>query len=163
MGTEKRINLTDNSFEAGGKTFIIYSSVNIERYRVLEDLQVQARFGANYAQLHTGFEKIVDLKNKGKQFEADIALHNMRQGVVRKLNKQHDPLLLMATLFCCPADEDRTIWSEESANEKLELWSKEGYPVEDFLFLSLQLCRRYQGDLANDFPGILEPDEIEEA
>ena len=116
MGTEKRINLTDNSFEAGGKTFIIYSSVNIERYRVLEDLQVQARFGANYAQLHTGFEKIVDLKNKGKQFEADIALHNMRQGVVRKLNKQHDPLLLMATLFCCPADEDRTIWSEESAN-----------------------------------------------
>ena len=163
MGTEKRINLTDNSFEAGGKTFIIYSSVNIERYRVLEDLQVRARFGQNYAQLHKGFEKVVELKNKGRGFEADIALHNMMQGTVRALNKQHDPILLMATLICCAADEDRTIWSEESANEKIELWSKEGYPVEDFFPLSLRLCRHYQEGLFSDSLGILGEEEIEEA
>lgn len=150
VGTEKRINLTDNSFEAGGQKFIIHSSLNIERYRVLEELQVRARYGQNYAQLHTGFLKVVDLINKGKRFEADNALHNMMQGTVRALNKQHDPMLLMATLFCCPDDEDRTTWSEETANEKISIWSKEGYPVEDFFGLSLQLCRHYQEGLFND-------------
>lgn len=150
MDTEKRIQLTDNSFLAGGRRFIVYSSLNIERYRILEELQVRARFGQNYAQLHAGFLKVVDLVNKGKRFESDIALNNMMQGVVRALNKQHDPVLLMATLFCCEETEDRTIWSEESANEKIELWSKEGYPVEDFFRLSLQLCRRYQDGLFSD-------------
>lgn len=150
MDTEKRIQLTDNSFLAGGRRFIVYSSLNIERYRILEELQVRARFGQNYAQLHVGFLKVVDLANKGKRFESDIALNNMMQGVVRALNKQHDPVLLMATLFCCEETEDRTIWSEESANEKIELWSKEGYPVEDFFRLSLQLCRRYQDGLFSD-------------
>lgn len=156
MDTEKRIQLTDNSFLAQGRRFIVYSSLNIERYRILEELQVRARFGQNYAQLHTGFLKVVDLINKGKRFESDNALNNMMQGVVRALNKQHDPVLLMATLFCCEESEDRTIWSEESANEKIELWSKEGYPVEDFFRLSLQLCRRYQDGLFSDLVDILE-------
>ena len=156
MGEQKRISLTDNSFEAGGKKYLIHSWVNIERYRVLEDLQVRAGFGSSYAQLHNGFVKVVDLVNKGKRFESDIALHNMMQGVARKLNKQHDPMLLMATLICCTEDEDRTVWSEESANEKIEIWSKEGYPVEDFFPLSLQLCRHYQEGLYNDSLNISE-------
>jgi hypothetical protein len=150
MDKEKRILVTDNSFLADGRRFVIYSSLNIERYRILEELQVRARYGQNYAQMHTGYLKVVDLINKGKRFEADIALNNMMQGVARAINKQHDPLLLMATLFCCEDAEDRTIWSEESANEKIELWSKEGYPVEDFFRLSLQLCRRYQDGLFSD-------------
>jgi len=162
MDTGKRINLTDNSFEAGGQKFIIHSSVNIERYRVLEELQVRANYGQNYAQLHSGFLKITDLINKGKRFEADIAMNNMMQGVVRALNKQHNPMLLMATLFCCTSDEDRATWSEETANEKIELWSKEGYPVEDFFGLSLQLCRHYQEGLFDDLRDISEEDNEQE-
>lgn len=156
MGEGKRILVTDNSFTAKGKKFIVYSSLNIERYRILEELQVRARFGQNYAQLHNGFLKVVDLINKGKRFEADIAMHNMMQGAVRAMNKQHDPVLLMATLFCCEEGEDRTTWSEEGANEKINAWSEEGYPVEDFFRLSLQLCRRYQEDLFNDLTNISE-------
>ena len=159
MGEEKRILVTDNSFLAAGNKYIIHSSLNIERYRVLEELQVRARFGQNYAQLHNGFLKVVDLVNKGKRFEADIAMHNMMQGTVRAMNKQHDPVLLMATLFCCEETEDRTIWSEESANEKIEIWSQEGYPVEDFFRLSLQLCRRYQDGLFSDLVDTLEEEE----
>lgn len=156
---EKRIGLSDNSFEAGGKKFIVHSSVNIELYRVLEDLQVRARFGANFAQLHRGFEKVVDLMNKGKRFESDIALNNMMQGTARALNKQHDPLLLICTLFCWPEGESRTTWDEEKANETIKLWSEEGYPVEDFLALGLQFVRRYQSDLLIESLNISEAEE----
>lgn len=159
MGEEKRVKLTDNSFQAGGKRYVIYSTVNIERYRVLEELQVRAGYGASYAQLHNGYSKVVKLINEGKRFEADIALNNLMQGVARKINKQHDPMLLMATLFCCPDEEDRTAWSEEAANEKIEIWGKEGIPVEDFFGLSLQLCRHYQENLFQGLEAILEEAE----
>jgi hypothetical protein len=159
--TEKRIRLTDNSFEAQGVKFVIYSSVNIERYMHFQELQVRAAYGSTYAHFYQGYQKIVDLKNKGKGFEADIALHNMMQGASRALNKQHDSLMLICTLFCCPSDEDRTIWNEESANEKIALWSKEGYPVEDFLALALQSCKRYQDDLFSDLVNGSEAEQAE--
>lgn len=160
MGEQKRIALTDNSFEAGGRKFIIYSSLNIERYRMLEELQVRAQYGQNYAQLNNGFLKVVELINKGKQFEANVALHNMMQGTARALNKQHNPMLLIATLFCCEEGEDRTEWTEEAANEKISLWSKEGLLVEDFFGLSLRLCRHYQQDLFKDLESILEEEQV---
>lgn len=141
---EKRIGLNDNSFDAGGKKFIVHSSVNIELYRIMEELQVRARFGQSFAQLHRGFERVIELINKGKRFESDVALNNMMQGTVRAMNKQHDPLLLICTLFCWPEGEARTYWDEEKANETIKLWSEEGYPIEDFLVLGLQFVRRYQ-------------------
>jgi hypothetical protein len=150
----KRIALTDNSFEAGGKKFIIHSSVNIELYRVLEELQVRARFGSSFAALHRGFEKVIELINKSKRFEADIALHNMMQGTARAINKQHDPLILICTLFCWPDGEERKTWDEEQANETIKLWSEEGYPVEDFLLLGLQFVRHYQTGLLPDMVNI---------
>ena len=129
---------------AGGKTFIVHSSVNIRMYRVLEELQVRARFGMNYAQLHAGYVKWVELKNTKKDFDADVHLRNVFEGVARGVNKQNDPLVLICTLFCWPQGEPRIDWDEELANETINLWSEEGYPVEDFLLLGLQFVRRYQ-------------------
>lgn len=156
MSEPKRILLTDNSFEAGGKRYIVHSTLNIERYRVLEELQVRSRFGKSFADLHRGFEKVVELINKGKRFEADIALNNMMQGTARALNKQHDPLILICTLFCCEEGQPRTGWDEEAANETIKLWSEEGYPVEDFLFLGLHFVRLYQLGSLQESPDILE-------
>ena len=141
---EKRVGLSDNSFVAGGKTFIVHSSVNIRMYRVLEELQVRARFGMNYAQLHAGYVKWVELKNTKKDFDADVHLRNVFEGVARGVNKQNDPLVLICTLFCWPQGEPRIDWDEELANDTINLWSEEGYPVEDFLLLGLQFVRRYQ-------------------
>lgn len=154
--SERRITLTDNSFEAGGKRFVIHSSVNIERYRVLEELQVRSQYGKSFSDLHRGFEKVVELINKGKRFEADIAFNNMMQGTARAVNKQHDPFILICTLFCCEEGESRTNWDEEKANETIKLWSEEGYPVEDFLLLGLRFVRHYQVGFLQESQSILE-------
>lgn len=141
---EKRISISDNSFEAGGKRFIVHGSINIEYYRILEELQVRAHFGASYGQLHNGYVKWVELKNAGKPFDADTHLRNVFEGVARGANKQHDPLVLICTLFCREENTAQGGWSEEKANETIRIWSEEGYPVEDFFALALEFVRRCQ-------------------
>ncbi len=157
--SEKRIPLDANSFEAGGKTFIIHGSLNIERYTILQDLEVRSAYGADFVQLHRAFLKWVDLKNAKKDHDADHMMRNTFEGVLRKVNKQYDPLLLICTLFMCEKDEDRTQWDEANANEKIKLWSEEGYPTEDFLRWGLRFSRHYQRGFLEDSLDILESPE----
>lgn len=154
--SEKRIPLDANSFTAGGKTFIVYGSLNIERYTVLQELEVRSIYGADYGQLHKAFLKWVELKNMQKPFDADTHLRNTFEGVLRKTNKQYDPLLLICTLFMCDEQEDRTQWDEANANEKIKLWSEEGYPTEDFLRWGLHFSRHYQHGFLEGSPDSLE-------
>ena len=99
-----------------------------------------------------------------KDFDADCHLRNIFEGVARGVNKQHDPLPLISTLFIWPSGStpmDKMGWSEEAANEKLRLWSEEGYPVEDFTNLGLCFAKRYASDSVIDSQGISEQLEKE--
>lgn len=142
--TTKRVGLNDNSFTAGGVKYIIHSSINIERYKILDELQTRQAYGTDYAGLFRGFLKWVELKNASKPFDADTHMRNVFEGVVRKVNKQNEPILLICTLFIDPEGADRSAWDEETANETIKKWSDEGIPVEDFFRLGLEFVRRYQ-------------------
>ena len=157
--SEKRIPLDANSFQAGGKTFIVYGSVNIERKIIMQDLEIRAGYGMDIIQIIQTGTKWTEMKNKGKGFEADVMLQNMFEGGMRSANGQQDPMILICTLFMCPEDEDRTVWDEAQANEKIKLWSKEGYPSEDFLFWGVRFSRRYQQGLPEDSPNFSESPE----
>lgn len=153
---DKRISESDNSFEAGGKVWVIHSNLTIELYQRMEELLVTARYGKSYAELMAAFAKWVDLKNAQKPFDADVHLRNIFEGVARGANKQHDPLLLICTLFCWPDGEERKGWTEAEANERLKVWSDEGYPVEDFFDLALRCVRHYSTVYANGGDGSLQ-------
>jgi hypothetical protein len=155
----KRISLSDNSFEAGGEKFIIHSTLNVARYRVLDELQLRAAYGVDYAGLFRGYTRWVQLKNEQKPFDADVHLRNIFEGVQRKVNNQNDPMLLICTLFCDPVGSDRTKWDEETANERIQKWSDEGYPVEDFFALGLRFVKHYQHALLSDFLNTSEKEE----
>lgn len=158
----KRIRLTDNSFTAGGVKYIVHSSICIELYRHLDELQTRQAFGADYAGLFRGYSKWVELKNQQKPFDADVHLRNIFEGVARKVNNQNEPLLLICTLFCWPEGADRTKWDEESANETIKKWNGEGYPVEDFFRLGLEFVKRYQAAFQLDSLSSLEEGEAEQ-
>ena len=143
--TEKRIALTDNSIEVAGETHIIHGSVNLERYVHLDELMMRSRFGVGWVEWHRAGQEWTRLKNAGKGFDADVMMQNMLDGKpLRKANKQHAPEILICTLFICPKSEDRTQWNEEMANEKIKLWSAEGFAAEDFTRLGLLYMERYQ-------------------
>ncbi len=157
--SEKRIRITDNSFEAGGVKYIIHSSVCVDLYNRLDELQTRWYYGADYAGLFRGYTKWVELKNAQKPFDADTHLRNVFEGVVRKVNGQHDPGILICTLFCWPEGADRTQWDEESANEKIKAWNNEGYPAEDFFRLGLEFVKRYQAAFQLDTLNTLDGEE----
>jgi len=152
MQTEKRVTTEDNSFTAGGIRFVIHSTLNVIFYEKMEELLLRARYGKSYRDLMAGYSKWVELKNAQKPFDADVHLRNVFEGVVRGVNKQFDPVLLICTLFCWPEGVERKEWSEESANETLKIWSDEGIPVEDFFALALRFVRRYSQGL--EVPGL---------
>ncbi len=155
--TDKRINLNDNSFEAGGVKYLIHGNLDIERFQRLEEMEVRARFGANFISLHNRLTEIWELLNTHKYADAIVKLHNCMQGTVRQVSKQTDPLLLICTLFCRP-EGDTQAWSEELANERVKAWSAEGYPAEDFFALGLQFVKHYHTILQPDTPPTLEED-----
>lgn len=159
--TDKRVKATDNSFMAGGIKYIVHSSVNLERYKHLDELQLRAAYGVDYAGLFRGYYKWVELKNAQKPFDADIHLRNIFEGVQRKVNGQNEPLALICTLFCRPEGDTSQTWDEESANETLKKWSDEGYPVEDFFRLGLAFVARYQSDFNSDSQDTLESQSIQ--
>jgi hypothetical protein len=48
---------------------------------------------------------------------------------------------------------------EETANERIQKWSDEGYPVEDFFALGLRFVKHYQHALLSDFLNTSEREE----
>lgn len=154
---EKRIALDDNSIQVGEEKHIIHGNVNLERYVYLDELVLRGRFGVGWIEWHRKGQQWTQMKNAGKGFEADVMMQNMLDGTpLRKANKQHSPEVLICTLFICPETEDRTTWNEEAANEKIKLWSKEGFPAEDFTRLGLLYIERYYQGLNGGSQTILE-------
>ena len=143
--TEKRILLTDNSFEAGGKTYLIHGSVNLERYAHLDELVMRLVSGAGWAEWHRGGQEWTRLHNASRPHDATVLMQNMLSGKpLRKANYQNPPEVLICTLFMCAEDENRGTWTEEMANEKIKIWSAEGFAAEDFTRWGLLYIERYQ-------------------
>ncbi len=160
IGPEKHIDLNADSFTIEGRKFIIYNFVPAERYRIMQRLQIQGRFGASVEQLHQVYKKWSELKNKQQGHTADVLMANTFEGVTRLLNGQHDPLLYIATLFISEEGEDRSTWSEAEANIKIELWGRGGaYDIADFMLLGAAFCRIYQRISLDDTPDSLPPTE----
>jgi hypothetical protein len=142
---EKRILLTDNSFVAGGATYLIHGSVALERYVHLDDLTMRLVSGSGWADWQRGGEEWARLHNASKPHDATVLMQNMLSGKpLRRKNHQNPPEILICTLFMCPADEDRSQWNEEAANEKIKIWNAEGFPAEDFTVWGLHYVERYQ-------------------
>jgi hypothetical protein len=122
----------------------------------MQSLQVQSATGSDYGQLLNAYNKWVEMKNSGKGYEADVMMSNTFDGVRRKVWKQHDPLILICTLFMCEESEDRRVWDEESANEKIKIWNDGGYPAENFTRWGVRFSEVYQTNWSADTQTISE-------
>lgn len=149
-----------DSFEAGGKKYIVHKSLNITRYREYERLQVIAGFGAEYTTLFNGMKKAYAELNTMKAADASVTLYNLMEGVTRKINKHNSPVLLMCSLFINTADEDLTKWSEPAANEKIADWEAAGFDMQGFFHLYLRWAQTFEVGLLS---GLSTTSEIPES
>lgn len=141
--------LNANSFQsASGKEYIVYPSMTVKRFEAFERLQIEMQHSVSMSAFRQEVAEIYELLNKPKFAEASVKTYNLLNGAARIENSQPHPLLLICSLFICPASENQAEWSEAEATEKIKDWA--GVDIAFFLASARGLLRRYMTDLDTD-------------
>ena len=157
--THKKIELDANSFEAGGKKYVIHPSLTLARYKKFQELQVIAGLGLDFTTLYAEVKKAYVLQNSNKFADVAVILSRIIEGAARQINKQEDALMLICTLFIAPEGADLSKWNEAEASEHIKDWESEGFLVVDFFHLALRLVKQFRQSLLPDSQIGTEPQE----
>ena len=65
------IEITDTEFTANGKLYFIEPELSAERFRKMQELEIELGYGASYQQLFKGLQKSYDLLNEMKNADAE--------------------------------------------------------------------------------------------
>ncbi len=104
--------LNTNAFKsASGKEYIVYPSITAARLGVLEILQVEIEYGTSLSAFRSEVAGAYELLNKAKFADAAVKIKNLLNGATRIENSRHHPILLICSLFICPAEENQAEWS----------------------------------------------------
>ena len=143
-------------FEANGQKYFIESAINIKRFNEFEKIQLQLGFGLSFADLFGNIKDCYQLANAQKFADLSVLLYNMMDGIKRMSADRDNSALSLCTLFINREKEDRTTWTKEEAQIKLNDWSAEGYDVKDFFLLAVSSIENFSkiyneltGDLFN--------------
>ena len=151
--------LNANSFKsASGKEYIVYPSMTVKRFEAFERLQIEMQHSVSMSAFQQEVAEIYELLNKPKFAEASVKTYNLLNGAARIENAQPHPLLLICSLFICPASENQAEWSEAEAAEKIKDWA--GVDIAFFLASAKRLLLRYMIDLDIDSQTFSERSEM---
>lgn len=135
----KRIDFEKGEFLADGKTYKVATEMSINRFKALETLEIEFYYGFTMREM---FEKLkaafMDL-NKTKPADASVKIHNLMKGVADRVDKREPVILRICSLFLNTEGEDVAEWSEELAKEKIDVWAKEGFLIDDFFTLAASI------------------------
>lgn len=151
------------SFKANGRTYLVESSLSIERYRIYEELSHLVAFGSNIEKTAEKFKKINDALSGPDVIGAIKEVHelstNAFYGMGRNLAKRENEILLFCTLFINREEEDRRRWDEALAKEKINDWEEAGISIDSFFLFATKQISGYQ-TLLNRL--LLEDEQIDE-
>lgn len=132
------INFDDKHFECGGRKFYKKDSLSFTRYKVLQEINLEFGFSANFHDIFKQLRVAWDHLNNLRLGEAAVTIHNIMYGVV-SLDEKDDPALRMCALFIDEEGEDPTKYDEGKMREKIQCWGEE-LDVSPFFQLAANLC-----------------------
>ena len=153
----KKLDLDKPYFEANGKKYRVSKSLSVERWRHFEDLQALVGFGRSFQEVFDNVKKAYEALQHPKIADASVVLHNLLVGIKEKLDRRHNPALLICALFINADDEDQKVYDEEAMNRKIEDWQEEGYDVNDFFHLAWNLVPSFIEAFNEDLPNTSHP------
>jgi hypothetical protein len=134
----RTINFDDKHFECGGRKFYVRDSLSFARYKVLQELNLEFGFSANFHDIFKQLRIAWDHLNSLRLGEAAVTIHNIMYGVI-SLDEKDDPALRMCALFIDEEGEDPTKYDEGKMREKIQCWGEE-LDVSPFFQLAANLC-----------------------
>ena len=153
MGELKRIQVTDNSFTANGRKYLIqYDQISVGRYMIYEKKSVELGFGVSYFDIFDTIKQIEQSLTSGNDVmkgidKAVVLARNQMAAIAEQGNEAIPRQLVYCTLFCNREDEDLTSWNMNLALDKIEDWKKEGIVASDFFQLATSMIVGYYESL----------------
>ena len=139
----KHIDLTQTSFTANGREYLVEKELSVDRFIEFEKLQNELGWGMEFRYLFNKVSDAYSKLNSGKVADAAVILANLKDGIVANIEKRTHPALMLCTLFMNQRDEDRRYWSKDLGEQKIKDWVEEGYDVKDFFHLAVNLVQDF--------------------
>lgn len=136
----KKIKLEDLEFMAKGKKYFIEPEISAERFAKMQELEIELGFGVNYKTMQEGLGEAYELLNRGKNADAAVHIHHIREGIVGLENREF-PILQYCACMINTENEDRRKWDEHVMNEKIKDWNEEGIEYTSFFPLAINMVR----------------------
>ena len=135
LNIERRVDKL-KSFNASGSVYNVTSSLPIRRYEIFEQQQIKVAYKMSIPKMFDQLRKIYDLNEQGKTNEIAVIVHNLLTAV-KDIGNEHNPLLVICTLYIVKEGEDLSDWSQELCDAKIEDWKNAGISMESFFSLAL--------------------------
>lgn len=158
----KKLDPTSKNFTANGKEYRIESSLSFDRWMDMQRMEVELSFGTDLQSILKGLKDIYSALNaRDKLADASVITKNLILGVSTLDDKRIPTVLRMCALFINYKDEDRTVFTEALAQEKINDWRTEGYEINGFFQLALGsipgFLSAYSDAIQSGFPS--QPEE----
>lgn len=152
----KKIDFKSGQIPAGGKVYKITPELTINRFKILEELEVEFYYGFTMSDMFAKLKDAFDLMDKSKVAQASVTIHNLKEGIADRIDKREPVMLRICSLFLVTDGEDLNEWSDELAKQKIDDWSKEGYDINDFFSLAANLVPGFMKDYGEILEGTLK-------
>lgn len=127
---------------AGGEEYLIHSSLTINRFKKLEELQIQISFDKSPLGLFNQWLDVHKLINEGRIADIAVLAKDNMDALAGIVNRTELGLRITA-LFINTENEDLNESSDEFLDKKIEDWLEAGYDAISFF----QFATNLQKDL----------------
>ncbi len=134
----KEIDLSDLEFKANGNDYFVEPQVSAERFAMMQELEIELGFGIRYKTLFDGLGEAYNLLNDGKNADAAVHIHQLREGIAGLENRDY-VIMQYCACFINRKGEDRRVWDEKIMSEKIEDWNAEGITYQSFFPLAINM------------------------
>jgi hypothetical protein len=143
MNELKHIDFESGVIPVGEKKLLIKKSLSVEKWIEYEKLMVTFSFGKDLEAINSDLLHAWNYLNSLKLAEAAVLINNLREGIVRNLEKRTHPALELCWLFCVYENEDIEKYNPDLNQLKLKDIEQEGYDMADFFTLAANLVKGY--------------------
>lgn len=136
----KRIDMDKGSFVANGVEYFVQTQLTINRFCEFQILEKELAFSMTFEKVFQEINEACELFDESRTFgdlaNAKIKLDNLRRGIA-KLEEKEPTALKICTLFINTAEEDVSVWNNDTMTKKINDWKAEGIAIQDFFSFAL--------------------------
>lgn len=144
--------MANGSFEANGKKYFLEPQISIERFRKMNEFEIELSFATTFKKHYAGLNELKTILNEARFVDGAVKLNDIMLGMHKILDKNnHHPILKYCALILNTDEEDRRAFDEKIMADKIEDWQEAGIPISVFFQVALHTVNGLHPSLKDVF------------